>query len=149
MDNERCRRRDEKYSRLAREKRTSVELVRENERTNERISPSLSSARNDHLTTSLFIECCLVSFRRHDGMIVFITIVYFLTTTTTTTCSGENASIHSSQRLPQAIIIGVKKCGTRALLKFISTHSAVAASLTEIHFFDRTTNFQRGLDWYR
>ena len=79
-------------------------------------------------------------------MILVITIVCILTTTT---CYSEVLPIKNSTNLPQAIIIGVKKCGTRALLKFISTHSAVAASSTEIHFFDSPNNFQRGLDWYR
>jgi [heparan sulfate]-glucosamine 3-sulfotransferase 3 len=63
-----------------------------------------------------------------------------------TTCYSQVLPI---KHLPQAIVIGVKKCGTRALLKFISTHSNVAASSSEIHFFDSSTNFQHGLDWYR
>jgi len=50
-------------------------------------------------------------------------------------------------RLPQAIIIGVKKGGTRALLEFLRIHPDVRAPGPEIHFFDR--NYDKGLDWYR
>lgn len=51
------------------------------------------------------------------------------------------------KRLPQALIIGVKKCGTRALLEFLRVHPDIRASGPETHFFDR--HYQRGLDWYR
>ena len=51
------------------------------------------------------------------------------------------------QRLPQAIIIGVKKGGTRALLEFLKEHPDVRAPSKEVHFFDR--HYDLGLDWYR
>jgi chemotaxis response regulator CheB len=51
------------------------------------------------------------------------------------------------QRLPQVIIIGVKKGGTRALLEFLRLHPDVRAVGPEVHFFDR--NYDRGLDWYK
>lgn len=51
------------------------------------------------------------------------------------------------RRLPQAIIIGVKKCGTRALLEYLRLHPKVVAPGPEIHFFDRSYN--KGLEWYR
>ena len=49
--------------------------------------------------------------------------------------------------LPQAIIIGVKKAGTRALLEFLRIHPDVRAPGPEPHFFDK--NYHRGLEWYR
>ncbi|XP_071620599.1 heparan sulfate glucosamine 3-O-sulfotransferase 3B1-like isoform X1 [Heliangelus exortis] len=52
-----------------------------------------------------------------------------------------------TKRLPQAIIIGVKKGGTRALLEFLRVHPDVRAVGAEPHFFDR--NYERGLAWYR
>uniref|UniRef100_A0ACB8EK81 Uncharacterized protein n=1 Tax=Sphaerodactylus townsendi TaxID=933632 RepID=A0ACB8EK81_9SAUR len=52
-----------------------------------------------------------------------------------------------TKRLPQALIIGVKKGGTRALLEFLRVHPDVRAVGAEPHFFDR--NYQRGLTWYR
>ncbi|XP_069728457.1 heparan sulfate glucosamine 3-O-sulfotransferase 3A1-like [Phaenicophaeus curvirostris] len=55
---------------------------------------------------------------------------------------GEGA-----KRLPQAVIVGVKKGGTRALLEFLRVHPDVRAVGAEPHFFDR--NYERGLAWYR
>ncbi|XP_070793578.1 heparan sulfate glucosamine 3-O-sulfotransferase 3B1-like [Pituophis catenifer annectens] len=52
-----------------------------------------------------------------------------------------------TKRLPQAVIIGVKKGGTRALLEFLRVHPDVRAVGAEPHFFDR--NYERGLTWYR
>ncbi|CAJ1076515.1 heparan sulfate glucosamine 3-O-sulfotransferase 6-like [Xyrichtys novacula] len=51
------------------------------------------------------------------------------------------------KRFPQAIIIGVKKGGTRALLEFLRIHPDVRAVGAEPHFFDRF--YDRGLEWYR
>ncbi|KAM6905024.1 heparan sulfate glucosamine 3-O-sulfotransferase 6-like [Xenentodon cancila] len=52
-----------------------------------------------------------------------------------------------TKRLPQAIIIGVKKGGTRALLEFLRIHPDVRAFGAEPHFFDRF--YEKGLEWYR
>ncbi|XP_076855476.1 heparan sulfate glucosamine 3-O-sulfotransferase 3A1 [Brachyhypopomus gauderio] len=52
-----------------------------------------------------------------------------------------------TKKLPQAIIIGVKKGGTRALLEFLRVHPDIRAVGAEPHFFDR--NYENGLDWYR
>ncbi|MBZ3880395.1 Heparan sulfate glucosamine 3-O-sulfotransferase 3A1 [Sciurus carolinensis] len=52
-----------------------------------------------------------------------------------------------SKQLPQAIIIGVKKGGTRALLEFLRIHPDVRAVGAEPHFFDRS--YHKGLAWYR
>lgn len=56
----------------------------------------------------------------------------------------SNAGI---KRFPQAIIIGVKKGGTRALLEFLRIHPDVRAVGSEPHFFDRF--YDKGLEWYR
>uniref|UniRef100_A0A3B3YAW4 Sulfotransferase n=1 Tax=Poecilia mexicana TaxID=48701 RepID=A0A3B3YAW4_9TELE len=53
----------------------------------------------------------------------------------------------AARRLPQALIIGVKKGGTRALLEFLRLHPDIRALGSEPHFFDR--HYARGLDWYR
>ncbi|XP_078414782.1 heparan sulfate glucosamine 3-O-sulfotransferase 3B1-like [Cetorhinus maximus] len=63
---------------------------------------------------------------------------------------GSNISVFNnfgSKKFPQAVIIGVKKGGTRALLEFLRIHPDVRAVGAEPHFFDR--NYERGLDWYR
>lgn len=52
-----------------------------------------------------------------------------------------------SKTLPQALIIGVKKGGTRALLEFLRVHPDIRAVGAEPHFFDR--NHEKGLEWYR
>lgn len=54
---------------------------------------------------------------------------------------------NGTRKIPQAIIIGVKKGGTRALLEFIRIHPDVRAPGPEPHFFDR--HYERGLEWYR
>ncbi|XP_023241916.1 heparan sulfate glucosamine 3-O-sulfotransferase 4-like [Centruroides sculpturatus] len=58
-----------------------------------------------------------------------------------------SASGYPLRKLPQALIIGVKKCGTRALLEFLRLHPDVRAPGPEIHFFDRY--YRRGMEWYR
>ena len=41
------------------------------------------------------------------------------------------------RRLPVAIVIGARKAGTRALLRFIGQHPDVVTSRREPHYFDR------------
>lgn len=55
--------------------------------------------------------------------------------------------LRPSRHLPSALIIGVKKSGTRALLEFIRLHPDVRAAGCEVHFFDR--HYNKGLHWYR
>ena len=55
--------------------------------------------------------------------------------------------LHPEQQLPSALIIGVKKGGTRALLEFIRLHPDVRAAGNEVHFFDK--HYNKGFQWYR
>ncbi|XP_041754027.1 heparan sulfate glucosamine 3-O-sulfotransferase 2-like [Coregonus clupeaformis] len=64
-----------------------------------------------------------------------------------TTTNKMGSGKFGNKKLPNAIIVGVKKGGTRAVLEFIRIHPDVRAVGTETHFFDR--NYDRGLDWYR
>jgi hypothetical protein len=57
--------------------------------------------------------------------------------------------VNNTRRLPQCLIIGVRKGGTRALLEFLSLHPAVSAEKQEVHFFDDDWRYSRGLNWYR
>uniref|UniRef100_A0A6B2EDG2 Putative heparan sulfate sulfotransferase n=1 Tax=Phlebotomus kandelakii TaxID=1109342 RepID=A0A6B2EDG2_9DIPT len=50
-----------------------------------------------------------------------------------------------SRQLPDTLIIGVKKSGTRALLEFVRLHPDVRAAGCEVHFFDR--HYNKGLHW--
>ena len=52
------------------------------------------------------------------------------------------------QRFPQAIIIGVRKGGTRALLDMLNLHPAIVSAKAEVHYFDKDENFQQGVQWY-
>lgn len=61
---------------------------------------------------------------------------------------NHSRSIRHVRRLPQAIIIGSRKCGTRALLKFLELNPKVKGAQSEVHFFDRPNNYELGLDWY-
>lgn len=62
---------------------------------------------------------------------------------------GEGAATNgSTQQLPQTIIIGVRKGGTRALLEMLSLHPDVAAAENEVHFFDWEEHYSQGLGWY-
>ncbi|XP_022646517.1 uncharacterized protein LOC111244112 isoform X1 [Varroa destructor] len=53
------------------------------------------------------------------------------------------------KRLPQCIIIGARKGGTRALLEFLNLHPAIEKATDEVHFFDDDSKYRLGLDWYR
>ncbi|XP_029112921.1 heparan sulfate (glucosamine) 3-O-sulfotransferase 1-like 2 [Scleropages formosus] len=57
--------------------------------------------------------------------------------------------VNATQRLPGAIIIGVRKGGTRALLEMLNLHPDVEVAKAEVHFFNRDENYRRGLSWYR
>ncbi|XP_017273788.1 heparan sulfate glucosamine 3-O-sulfotransferase 6 [Kryptolebias marmoratus] len=57
------------------------------------------------------------------------------------------ANSFGSKKFPGAVIIGVKKGGTRALLEFLRVHPDVRAVGAEPHFFDRF--YDKGLEWYR
>lgn len=53
------------------------------------------------------------------------------------------------KRLPQSVIIGAAKCGTRALINFLSLHPYIVTRRDETHFYDKDANFNKGMDWYR
>ncbi|XP_054706092.1 heparan sulfate glucosamine 3-O-sulfotransferase 1-like [Uloborus diversus] len=53
------------------------------------------------------------------------------------------------RHLPSCLIIGARKCGTRALLEFLDLHPNVRAAAEEVHFFDNSERYLLGLDWYR
>lgn len=52
-------------------------------------------------------------------------------------------------RRTQALVIGVRKCGTRALLEMLYLHPRIQKAAGEVHFFDRDENYWKGLEWYR
>lgn len=65
------------------------------------------------------------------------------------TSNHSRLSVGRVKRLPQALIIGARKCGTRALLKFLQINPQIRAAQNEVHFFDRDDRFRLGLEWYK
>ncbi|XP_029998519.1 heparan sulfate (glucosamine) 3-O-sulfotransferase 1-like 2 [Sphaeramia orbicularis] len=65
--------------------------------------------------------------------------------------SSSSSSMFNAtqQRLPGAIIIGVRKGGTRALLEMLNLHPNVEVAKAEVHFFNVEEHYRRGLAWYR
>ena len=61
--------------------------------------------------------------------------------------SKKGSNANKTRHLPQAIIIGVKKAGTRALLEYLRMHPNIKAPGPEPHFFDK--HYDKGLKWYR
>lgn len=53
------------------------------------------------------------------------------------------------RRLPHCVIIGARKCGTRALLEFLNVHPSIQKAPDEVHFFDDDSKYALGLEWYR
>lgn len=53
------------------------------------------------------------------------------------------------RRLPQCIIIGVRKAGTRAVLEYLSLNDHIRKADQEVHFFDNDERYALGLDYYR
>ena len=53
------------------------------------------------------------------------------------------------QRLPDAMIIGCKKCGTTFFNGVLRKHSGVASQSKEVHFFDFPEIWHRNMDVYR
>ena len=53
------------------------------------------------------------------------------------------------KRLPKAIVVGIQKCGTTALLKFLGVHPQIAAYGSEAQYFYGKRYETHSLDWYR
>ena len=51
------------------------------------------------------------------------------------------------RRLPQFIIIGIMKCGTRALITYLELHPDIVTVKPEINYFNLP--YDNGQEWYR
>lgn len=56
---------------------------------------------------------------------------------------------HTKRRLPQCIIIGARKAGTRALLVYLNLHPDIITHGEELHFFDEDAFYNQSLEAYR
>ncbi len=54
----------------------------------------------------------------------------------------------SRRRLPQAILIGARKGGTRALIEMLESHPDVVRARDEVNYFNLDENYSKGLQWY-
>ena len=53
------------------------------------------------------------------------------------------------KRLPKVIIVGVSKCGTRALLDYLALHPNIIAANKEVNFFTNASMYNKGPELYR
>uniref|UniRef100_A0AC35U676 Sulfotransfer_1 domain-containing protein n=1 Tax=Rhabditophanes sp. KR3021 TaxID=114890 RepID=A0AC35U676_9BILA len=53
------------------------------------------------------------------------------------------------KKFPNAIIIGARKGGTRALLDALALHPNIKIAKHEIHFFDDNATYENGFNWYK
>lgn len=60
----------------------------------------------------------------------------------------SNCSNRGVKKYPSALIIGVRKGGTRALIDMLKCHPDIVAATSEVHYFDRDENFAKGVQWY-
>uniref|UniRef100_A0A673JBP4 Sulfotransferase n=2 Tax=Sinocyclocheilus rhinocerous TaxID=307959 RepID=A0A673JBP4_9TELE len=77
---------------------------------------------------------------------VIVALLLFVTQSPSLATADPPAN--ASRRLPDIIIIGVRKGGTRALIEMLSLHSDIVAAQSEVHFFDWDSHYRRGADWY-
>lgn len=65
--------------------------------------------------------------------------------------SSYNDPLHEKpkRQFPKCIIVGVSKCGTRALLEFLSLNPHIVTAKYEMNFFNNDTLYERGIEWYR
>lgn len=51
-------------------------------------------------------------------------------------------------KAPDFLIIGAQKAGTGAAKKLLNKHPQIYLPETEVHFFDKETNYANGIGWY-
>ncbi|XP_033762153.1 heparan sulfate glucosamine 3-O-sulfotransferase 1-like [Pecten maximus] len=114
----------------------------------------------DNMNSKVQVTCChrKVTRLKLIGICVICTLtLIFITKACITrqwpdrTCkfpsSNYMASDSRQRRLPQSIIIGVKKAGTGALRHFLDLHPDVITAGKEPNFF--SFRYENGFDWYR
>jgi hypothetical protein len=50
--------------------------------------------------------------------------------------------------LPAFLIVGTMKSGTSSLANYLNLHPEIYIPSMEIHFFERDSNYQKGIEWY-
>ncbi|CAH1255241.1 HS3ST5 [Branchiostoma lanceolatum] len=101
-----------------------------------------NSSPTSSASTTRAVGCTTAHGRSGDGGAVVINAEGW----------SEDGMLHlkrTKKRLPKAIIVGVRKAGTRALLEMLNLHPKIAKASSEVHYFDIVENYEKGLDWYR
>ena len=88
----------------------------------------------------------LSSYLLATAVVMVVTLLAFLAYNHATTSLDVPLVATWPRRAPDAVIIGVKKGGTRALLEMLKLHPRVVSPAGEVHFYDRY--FDRGTEWY-
>ena len=83
-----------------------------------------------------------------SGFLLFLFYQISSSSSSGTFYSSDSMTSQVAQRFPQAIIIGVKKGGTKALISMLGSHPQIESAKGEIHFFDRDETFSKGMKWY-
>ncbi|KAG7282251.1 hypothetical protein CRUP_038419 [Coryphaenoides rupestris] len=92
---------------------------------------------------------CLRELRNGGSRSTNFMTSLFSSSSSSSSTSPSSSSNNTRQRLPGAIIIGVRKGGTRALLEMLKLHPDVDVAKAEVHYFNVEDHYEQGLDWYR
>ena len=96
------------------------------------------------METSRLLSICLAAV---VTVIVFVNSFGHLNSSTSSNNEKNDLKVKLTKRLPDAVIIGVKKCGTTTLGQFLSYHPSIAAT-GEVSFFENYKNYLKGADYY-
>ncbi|KAE9554281.1 hypothetical protein FO519_002515 [Halicephalobus sp. NKZ332] len=110
------------------------------------------------IQTQIFESRILMELTPVKVLLVFLILlsivlqIAFIGTQLSSKCDLEKILHYESnskhRQLPQALIIGARKGGTRALLDAMGLHPGIQAARREVHFFDQDENFSLGVNWY-
>ncbi|ELU02712.1 hypothetical protein CAPTEDRAFT_55853, partial [Capitella teleta] len=53
------------------------------------------------------------------------------------------------KKLPDCLIIGARKGGTRALITFLAMHPKIVTTGDEVQFFNNNESYAKGVEWYK
>ena len=96
------------------------------------------------METSRLLSICLAAL---VTVIVFVNSFGHLNSSTSSGNEQTNLKVKLTKRLPDAIIIGVKKCGTTTLGKFLNYHPSIVAT-GEVSFFENYKKYLKGEEYY-
>lgn len=107
---------------------------------------------NTNLQASIWSKCCTPRRIIACFCILILALVGLLFTcySQSHVCNSNYYNYkYTKRRLPQCIVIGVRKAGTRALLTYLKLHPDIQTAPYEIHFFDNPENYEFGYEWYK